>query len=32
MILIATGAQTILHPGYFFPSFLGRKLEHGKNH
>ncbi|RFN49909.1 phospholipid-translocating atpase [Fusarium flagelliforme] len=26
MILIATAAQTILHPGYFFPQFMNQKL------
>ncbi|RGP73169.1 phospholipid-translocating atpase [Fusarium longipes] len=28
MILIATSAQTILHPGNFFPAFMSRKLQH----
>jgi len=27
MILIATAAQTILHPGHFFPQFMNQKLQ-----
>ncbi|KAJ4017687.1 hypothetical protein NW752_001596 [Fusarium irregulare] len=27
MILIATAAQTVLHPGYFFPQFMNQKLQ-----